>query len=143
MLIALGAKTDPLTGVIPTPSEATLLRALANVDATDLQRRGTEWVTALRASTGQSARLPAATHDGAIVIAQRQIPDKGSEITQLAALVAELDLAGTVVTVDALCRHRHKASYAEYRIMPGAVVKVLVSCGWGGRVFGIIRARVP
>ena len=38
----------------------------------------------------------AATHDGAIVIAQRQIPDKGSEIGELAALVAELDLNGTV-----------------------------------------------
>jgi hypothetical protein len=45
--------------------------------------------------------LSAATHDGAIVIAQRQIPDKGSEIGELAALVAELNLAGTVVTVDA------------------------------------------
>ena len=84
----------------------------------------TEWTQALRASAsdGESAGLPAvaidgksvrgaaaggnprphllgaATHDGAIVIAQRQIPDKGSEIGELAALVAELDLAGTVVT---------------------------------------------
>jgi predicted transposase YbfD/YdcC len=36
------------------------------------------------------------------VIAGRQIPDKGSEIGELAALVTELDLTGTVVTVDAL-----------------------------------------
>ena len=117
VLRALGAKPDPLTSMISTPSEATLRRALANLDATDLQRLSTEWVAALRASAGDGevAGLPAvaidgksvrgaaaggnprphllsaATHDGAIVIAQRQIPDKGSEIGELAALVAELD----------------------------------------------------
>ena len=130
VLRALGAKPDPLTGTISTPSEATLRRALANVDTAQLQRMSTEWTQALRASAsdGEGARLPAvaidgksvrgaaaggnprphllsaATHDGQVVIAQRQIPDKGSEIGELAALVAELDLAGTVVTVDALCR---------------------------------------
>jgi hypothetical protein len=127
VLRALGTKPDPLTSMISTPSEATLRRALANLDATDLQRLSTEWVAALRASAcdGESAGLPAvaidgksvrgaaagqpsphllsaATHDGAIVIAGRQIPDKGSEIGELAALVTELDLTGTVVTVDAL-----------------------------------------
>lgn len=135
VLTALGAKPDPLTGTIPTPSEATLRRALAHVDATDLQRRSTEWVAALRASTGEGARLPAvaidgksvrgaaaggharphllsaATHDGAIVIAQRQIPDKGSEIHELAALIAELDLADTVVTIDALHTQRATADH--------------------------------
>ncbi|MGH3833611.1 MAG: ISAs1 family transposase, partial [Pseudonocardiaceae bacterium] len=143
VLRALGAKPDPLTGAVTAPSEATLRRALAKVDTAGLQRLSTRWTQALRdsAEDGQSARLPAvaidgkslrgaaagglarphllsaATHDGAIVIAQRQIPDKGSEITQLAALVAELDLAGTVVTVDALCRHRHNASYEDVRVM--------------------------
>ena len=123
----MGAKPDPLTGTISTPSEATLRRALAKVDTAELQRMSTEWTQALRASAsdGESAGLPAvaidgksvrgaaagqpsphllsaATHDGAIVIAGRQIPDKGSEIGELAALVTELDLTGTVVTVDAL-----------------------------------------
>lgn len=135
VLSALGAKPDPLTGAISTPSEATLRRALAHVDATDLQRRSAEWVAALRASTGEGARLPAvaidgksvrgaaaggharphllsaATHDGAIVIAQRQIPDKGSEIHELAALIAELDLADTVVTIDALHTQRTTAEH--------------------------------
>jgi hypothetical protein len=156
VLRALGAKPDPLTGTITAPSEATLRRALAKVDTAELQRMSTEWTQALRASAsdgesdGESAGLPAvaidgksvrgaaaggnprphllsaATHDGAIVIAQRQIPDKGSEITELAALVAELDLTGTVVTVDALCRHRHKASYVDLRIMPMSGPKALV-----------------
>jgi hypothetical protein len=28
------------------------------------------------------------------------------------------DLSGVLVTADALCRHRHKASYAEPVVMP-------------------------
>ena len=75
--------------------------------------------------------LSAATHDGAIVIAQRQIPDKGSEIGELAALVAELDLAGTVVTVDALCRCRHNASYGDVLVMP--------TCRSGARLTALSR----
>lgn len=55
--------------------------------------------------------LAAATHDGSIVLAQRQIPDKGSEIIELAALVAGLDLAGKVVTVDALHTQRATAEH--------------------------------
>ena len=103
VLRALGAKPDPLTGTITAPSEATLRRALAKVDTAELQRMSTEWTQALRASAsdgesaGESAGLPAvaidgksvrgaaaggnprphllsaATHDGQVVIAQRQI----------------------------------------------------------------------
>ena len=65
--------------------------------------------------------LSAVTHDGQVVLAQRQIPDKGSEISEiseLAVLVIELDLAGKVVTLDALCRLRHKASYEDVLVMP-------------------------
>jgi RNA-directed DNA polymerase len=39
-----------------------------------------------------------------------------------------------------LCRVRHKSAYAARRVMPSAVVEVLVSGGRGGRVLGIIRA---
>ena len=61
VLRALGAKPDPLTGTISTPSEATLRRALAKVDTAELQRMSTEWTQALRAgaSDGESAGLPA------------------------------------------------------------------------------------
>ncbi|MGH3922974.1 MAG: ISAs1 family transposase [Pseudonocardiaceae bacterium] len=137
VLRALGAKPDPLTGTVTAPSEATLRRALAKVNTADLQRLSTQWTQALGASAsdGHSARLPAvaidgksvrgaaaggharphllsaATHDGAIVIAQRQIPNKGSEIGELKALVAELDLAGKVVTVDALHTQRTTAQH--------------------------------
>ena len=47
VLRALGAKPDPLTGTITAPSEATLRRALANVDPAELQRMSTEWTQAL------------------------------------------------------------------------------------------------
>ena len=62
----MGAKPDPLTGTISTPSEATLRRALAKVDTAQLQRMSTEWTQALRAgaSDGESARLPAVAIDG-------------------------------------------------------------------------------
>jgi hypothetical protein len=112
VLRALGAKPDPLTGAITAPSEATLRRALAGVDTAQLQRLTSGWVQASRAGDGDGHRLAgvaidgksvrgaaaggldrphllgAATHEGAFILAQRQIPDKGSEITELAALVA-------------------------------------------------------
>ena len=43
VLRALGAKPDPLTGAVATPSEATLRRAPAQLAATDLQRLMTSW----------------------------------------------------------------------------------------------------
>lgn len=139
VLSALRGKPDPLTGTITAPSEATLRRALAGVDAVEPQRLTSGWVQVSRAGEGESQQrlagvaidgksvrgaaaggrgrphlLGAATHDGAIILAQRQIPDKGSEITEiteLVALVAELDLAGKVVTVDALHTQRATAEH--------------------------------
>ncbi len=55
--------------------------------------------------------LSAVTHDDSIVLAGRQIPDKGSEISELAPLVAGLDLTGKVVTVDALHTQRATAEH--------------------------------
>jgi predicted transposase YbfD/YdcC len=45
------------------------------------------------------------------VLAQRQVPDKGSEISELAGLVTGLDLAGKVVTLDALHTQRATAKH--------------------------------
>lgn len=134
VLAALGAKPDPLTGAASAPSASTLRRVLAQVDAAELQRLTTQWV---RASAGETPEttggrltgvaidgkivrgaaaagqprphlLAAVTHDGSIVLAQRQIPDEGSEINELTALAAELDLTGTVVTIDALHPAGHR-----------------------------------
>lgn len=179
VLRALGAKPDPLTGQITAPSESTVRRTLAGVDAEELQRLSTCWITATMAGTadgvpgggngdrgeqvggeraggdgeavegddldglreqrersaeggcglagvaidGKSVRgaaagggprphlLGAATHDGSFMLAQRTIPDKGSEIHELVPLVAGLDLAGRVVTMDALHTQRATAEH--------------------------------
>jgi hypothetical protein len=137
-LTALGAKSDPLTGRVTAPSESTLRRALREVDAGDLQRLTARWVAAIMAgrvaqdgkrlpavaidgksvrgaAAGGSARphlLGAATHDGAIMVARHQIPDKSSEITELATLVAEVDLTG------ACCHRRCPAHPAQNRRTP-------------------------
>ncbi len=66
------------------------------------------------ASAGGGARphlLAAVAHDGQVVLAQRQIPDKGSEISELAELVTSLDLTGKIVTVDALHTQRATAEH--------------------------------
>jgi predicted transposase YbfD/YdcC len=66
------------------------------------------------ASAGGGARphlLAAVAHDGQVVLAQRQIPDKGSEISELAELVTGLDLTGKIVTVDALHTQRATAEH--------------------------------
>jgi predicted transposase YbfD/YdcC len=137
VLAALGAKHDPLIGRVTAPSESTLRRVLRDVDAADLQRLTARWAAAAMASKdrdrdrrlpgvaidGKSVRgaaagggprphlLGAAAHAGGIVLAQHQIPNKGSEITELATLVDELDLTGRVVTVDALHTQRATAQH--------------------------------
>lgn len=65
--------------------------ALAGVDVGDPQRLTAGWAQA----------ADAGDRDGAIIPAQRQIPDKGSEISEPATLATELNLTGTVVTADA------------------------------------------
>jgi predicted transposase YbfD/YdcC len=140
VLLALGAKPDRLTGRVAAPSESTLRRVLKDVDAADLQRLTTRWAAAALDSQGQEGRevdkrlsgvamdgksvrgaaagggprphlLGAAAHEGGIVLAQHQIPDQGSEITELVTLVADLDLTGRVVTVDALHTQRVTAEH--------------------------------
>ncbi|MGH3923642.1 MAG: transposase family protein, partial [Pseudonocardiaceae bacterium] len=67
VLTALGARPDPLTGTIATPSEATLRRVLAQVDAADLQRVSAEWIAAVRAGVhhgGAGPRPSAVAIDG-------------------------------------------------------------------------------
>jgi hypothetical protein len=56
--------------------------------------------------------LAAVTHVPGIVIAQDRVAKAGkaNEISHFKPLLAPLPLAGTVVTSDALCRRRHKAS---------------------------------
>ncbi|MGB8504107.1 MAG: hypothetical protein WCE29_18300, partial [Mycobacterium sp.] len=57
-------------------------------------------------------------HTGA-VLAQLAVGAKTNEIPMLTKLLDTIpDIAGAVITADALCRYRHKASYAEVAVMP-------------------------
>lgn len=55
--------------------------------------------------------LAAMTHDDGAVVAQRDVEATTNEITQFAPLLDEVDLAGAVVTADALHAQRDHARY--------------------------------
>ncbi|WP_158607735.1 ISAs1 family transposase [Flexivirga caeni] len=59
--------------------------------------------------------LAALDHDRGAVLAQRAVPDKGSEIPELTCLLAPMDLTDTVVTADALHCPRGTAAWLTGR----------------------------
>lgn len=75
------------------PSPAGLLPAVA-IDGKLLH--GT------RTPAGQVFLVGAITHDRGVVLGQRQVPDKRGETTVVADLLAPLDVAGMLLTLDAL-----------------------------------------
>jgi predicted transposase YbfD/YdcC len=75
------------------PAPAGLLPAVA-IDGKLL--RGT------RTAAGQVFLVGAITHDRGVVLGQRQVPDKRGETTVVAELLTPLDVAGMVLTLDAL-----------------------------------------
>jgi hypothetical protein len=127
---ALGARRDALTGCFMVPAEATIRRTLGRLDAAalagvlgawlhdrdrhDRQRR--RRAVAVDGKTLRGARpapagdgdgrpvhlLAAMDHHTRAVLAQRQVGGAPEEVPAFAPLLADLDLAGTVVTADAL-----------------------------------------
>jgi len=138
VLAALGVRRDPLTRRCHVPGEATIRRVLARVDGDAVDATVGAWLAdrlrppghrrvlavdgkTLRGSArdGHQVHLLAALdHHDRAVLAQRDVPAATNEIALFAPLLAGLDLAGAVVTADALCRCRHNASYAEVGVMP-------------------------
>ena len=60
-------------------------------------------------------------HHTRVVLGQVDVEGKTNEITAFAPLLDTLsstDLTGAVITIDALCRPRHRASYEDVRVMP-------------------------
>ena len=55
-----------------------------------------------RTPSGQVFLVAAVTHDRGIILGQRQVPDKRGENTVIAGLLAPLDVAGMMLTLDAL-----------------------------------------
>jgi len=113
------------------PCESTLRRTLARFDADDVDARIGTWMRTravhvarrtVLAVDGKSLRgahdgqrmphlLAALEHDHGVVVAQQQVPDKGSEIPALRHLLAGLDLTAVVVTADALHCQRETAAF--------------------------------
>jgi predicted transposase YbfD/YdcC len=134
---ALGTRRDPHTGhwLWAVPSETTIRRTLARLDAEALAAAIGAWL-ADRDHSGQQQRRRAVAVDGKTlrgsgaqgrqvhllacmdhatraVLAQRRVDGAPGEVPGLRPLLAGLDLAGVVVTADAL--HTHPAA-AEFLV---------------------------
>jgi predicted transposase YbfD/YdcC len=132
VLAALGVRRDPLTGTWRPPGEATVRRVLARIDADALDRAIGAWLAAQQPSPpphpprqavaidGKTLRgsghhgavqvhlLAAMDHTTRAVLAQTDVDAKSNEITGFQPLLDGLDLAGRVVTADAMhTQHAH------------------------------------
>ena len=129
LLRALGCTREASTGRCLRPSEPTIRRIIKSVDGEAVDRVLARWACqqgvklpgnaiaidgkSLRGSHGadpqQQVHLVAAfTHREGVVIAQRQVPGKSNEIPAARAILADLDLVGVTVTMDAM--HTQKAT---------------------------------
>jgi hypothetical protein len=88
-------------------------------------------VRGARGKTGKPPHLVAAlAHGIGAVLGQVAVDAKSNEIPAVRELLkAFTDLAGAVITVDALCGRPHKASYAGVIVMPTCVVTCR-RCAW-------------
>ncbi|MEU2826767.1 ISAs1 family transposase [Streptomyces bacillaris] len=133
VLEQVGANPDPLLPVRVLPAESTVRRLLARVDGDALDRAVGRWLadrlpkaTGLRglAVDGKSLRgaakangrkvhlLAALEHATGLVLAQMDVGEKTNEITCFQPLLDTLaDLAGVVVTSDAMHTQREHADY--------------------------------
>jgi predicted transposase YbfD/YdcC len=128
---ALGACLDPLTGRWLVPEESTIRRTLARVDPDllagalgawladrdrpDLRRRAVAVDgKTIRGASRRGDRvhlLACMDHATRAVLAQRDVDAKRNEIPAFQPLLSGLDLAGVVVTADALHTQRAHADW--------------------------------
>jgi DDE family transposase len=135
-LAVLGAARGPA-------EESTFRRAFALVSADVLDRALGAWLhtravraggrlviaidgKTVRGAKGKGGKAPhlvaALVHGLGAVLGQAAVDEKSNEIPAVRELLkAFAGLAGAVLTMDALCRHRHKASYADLVVMPTCV----------------------
>ena len=138
VLAALGVRRDPLTGARRPPGEATVRRVLARIDANALDRAIGAWLASqqpqsanLASPTPRSPRRAVAVdgktlrgsgqhpgpqvhllavmdHTTRAVLAQTDVDATTNEITRFQPLLESLDLAGWVITADAMhSQHAH------------------------------------
>src|SRR6266542_2635579 len=138
MPAALAARRDPLTGRRHAPGEATIRRVLARIDADAFDLAVGAWLAdrlrpptrrrrrvvavdgkTLRGATGEDGAavklLAALDHSDGVVLAQRDVDAATNEIAVFQPLLAGLDLAGVVVTADALHTQRAHATFLVSR----------------------------
>jgi predicted transposase YbfD/YdcC len=163
ILAALGVRRDPLTRRCQVPGEATIRRVLARVDGDAVDATIGAWLAdrlhpprprrvitvdgkTLRGSArdGHQVHLLAALdhHDGA-VLAQRQVDDAPGEVPAFQPLLAGLDLAGVVVTADALHTQRDHAAFLVDR---GAYYLLVVKANQPGlhaQLAGLPWRQIP
>jgi len=134
---ALGTRCDPCTGrwVWAVPTETTIRRTLARVDPEALAAAIGAWLAdrdrpgqpgqhrravavdgktlrgAKRGDGRQVHLLAAMDHATRTVLAQRQVDGAPGEVPAFQPLLADLDLAGVVVTADALQTHADAAEF--------------------------------
>ena len=135
VLGALGAKFHPDHRRFIAPHTDTFRRALAQVDAVALDEVVGAWLfeqvragrldeqrlvlaldgKSMRGATGDHGRpvhlFSAMIHGEGAVVAQQQVDTKTNEITAFRPLLEDLDLAGALVTADAMHTHRANAAW--------------------------------
>jgi predicted transposase YbfD/YdcC len=141
VLAVLGVRYDPLARRFQPPDEATFRRVLEAVDAAALEAALGSWLDArvqaarpggpgrrerrVVAVDGKAVRgtrhargngqarhlLAAADQRSGAVLTQAEVDGKTNEITAFAPLLEPLDLAGVVVTADALHAQREHAQF--------------------------------
>jgi predicted transposase YbfD/YdcC len=140
ILAALGVRRDPLRRAWQPPAEATVRRVLAGIDPDALDRAVSAWLAAqppLPAGPAPPARSPrravavdgktlrgsghhshapvhllaAMDHTTRAVLAQTGVDHATNEIARFRPLLDGLDLAGQVVTADALHTQREHADW--------------------------------
>lgn len=128
LLVRLGCrKSERLRKYIP-PSEPTLRRTLQAVDAEEVDRAVGNWLAAqkqdlgiaidgkaLRGSKGANGKpvylVAALLQREKIVIAQGQVDQKSNEITAFQPLLEPLEVAGKVITADAIHTQAENARF--------------------------------
>ena len=130
MLRDLGGRLHPLRRKITAPSETRIRTLLHLIDTEILDEILGGWLhdladagrpdrplTAIDGKwlrgvlDGQVKLFSAMLHEEKAVIAQHRIPDETTETTQVRELLEHVDLAGAVVTADAVNAQRDTADY--------------------------------
>ena len=135
VLARLGAKYHPLLKAYIAPSEDTFYRALPELDTNALDVVVGQWIFdqvrsgalaedqlvlaldgkslrgSLRSDGGMVHLFSAMVHGAGIVIGQVEVDEKSNEIKAFRPLLEHLDIAGSLVTADAMHTQREHARF--------------------------------